>query len=270
MRVYSITAAILLFMANLAQAGGPTTQPAPTLTAGKSFTITFPEMPATYAELNAPKGAKPMMTVFLPQNYDARKKLPLLIWLTGGNGGTGNYPGVARKLTEEKDFICVSIPLFKEKLEAPTPENASQRLLIRNPDCRYGWPFYRQMLDRIDQVVPNIDPDRRILGGFSNGAHATSGLIDESDGEIARRFTAFIFGEGGGKLQHYELLKGKPFLMIYGSNKSKPRAEQIAQAAKEAGAQVTLLGMNNVGHAFPESEYPGVRNWLREVCGIAP
>ena len=46
------------------------------------------------------------------------------------------------------------------------------------------WSLYKTMLAKLDQTVPNIDPAHRVLGGFSNGAHTTAGLIDQSDGEL--------------------------------------------------------------------------------------
>jgi predicted esterase len=130
-------------------------------------------------------------------------------------------------------------------------------------DGRQMWPGFKTMLTKLEEIVPNIDPAHRILGGFSNGAHATASLIDESDGEITRRFSAFLFVEGGGKLQHYELLKDKPFLMVSSNAKSRPRAQQICDAAKAAGAKATLV-VEDVGkHDFPTSAYPAVRQWLR-------
>jgi len=235
------------------------------LVPGKTLTIRFPEMPATFAELLDKKGIPPMMTVFLPRNYDRQRKHPLLIFLGGGGGSRGQNPTVARKLTEETDFICVDMPLFKEKLDPPASGNGTSRLILQANDCKYMWSFHKVMLAKLEATVPNIDPAHRVLGGFSNGAHATAGLIDQSDGEIARRFSAFFFGEGGGRLEHYELLKGKPFLMLYGSDKSKKRATEIYTSAVAAGAKATLHEMKNVGHAFPESQYPAVRAWLRDL-----
>jgi predicted esterase len=242
---------------------GRAEEAAPQLLAGRTFTIQFPEMPPTLYDLLESKDIKPQMTVFLPQNYDPQHKHPLLIFLGGGNGGQGGNPAVARKLTEEKDFVCVSLPLFKEKIVSAAPGNGTARMIIRAEDCKFAWPLYRTMLAKLEAAVPNIDPAHRVLGGFSNGAHAAAGLIDQSDGEVARRFSAFFFGEGGGRLQRYELLKGKPFLMLYGSEKSRNRAQQIYESALAAGAKATLHEMKNVGHAFPESEYPAVRAWLR-------
>ena len=236
---------------------------APQLLPGSVITIQFSEMPPTLAELLEAKGIKPMMTIFLPQNYDPHRKHPLLIFLNGGDGGRGMDPRIARKLSEEKDFICVALPLFKEKVEPPSPTNGMARMIIREADCKFMWPFYKTMLAKLEETVPNIDPAHRILGGFSNGAHATQGLIDQSDGEVARRFSVFFFGEGGGRLQRYDLLKGKPFLMLYGGPKSSARAHQVYDSAVVAGAKATLYEMKGVGHAFPESQYPAVRAWLR-------
>lgn len=252
------TAAVVLCGASLR--GEETT---PRLMPGQTFTIRFPEMPATFAEMLDKKDIPPMMTVFLPRNYDPQRKHPLFIFLSGGGGSRGQNPVVARKVTEEQDFVCVDMPLFKAKLDPPAPGNGTSRLIMQAEDCRFMWSPFQTMLAKLEAAVPNLDPARRVLGGFSNGAHATAGLIDQSDGEIARRFSGFFFGEGGGRLEHYELLKGKEFLMLYGSEQSGRRAREINASAVEAGAKATLREMKNVGHAFPESQYPIVRAWLR-------
>ena len=94
--------------------------------------------------------------------------------------------------------------------------------------------------------------------GWRNEAN----LIDESNGEVAHRFTAFFFVEGGGRLQHYELLKGKPYLMVSSNAKSRARAQQLYDAAKAAGAKAILI-VEDVGkHEFPVSAYLAVRKWL--------
>ncbi len=128
------------------------------------------------------------------------------------------------------------------------------------------WPFFKAMLAKLDVVVPNIDPAHQVLGGFSNGAHATAALLDESEGEVARRFSAFLFVEGGGRLRRYDLLKGKPFLMVSSNSKSRPRAQQICDAAKAAGAKATLIFEDVGKHDFPQSAYPAVREWLNGLA----
>jgi predicted peptidase len=235
-----------------------TAEPAKKLAPGSTMTVQFPEMPPTFCAVHQKKNIKAQMTIFLPTNYDPVKKFSLLIFLNGGDGGTGAELGVARSLCQGKDFVCVSMPLFK----ASDP-NRPGGYVMNAEDGRYMWPFFKTMLAKLDEVVPNLDPARRVLGGFSNGAHATAALLDESGGEIARRFCAFLFVEGGGRLQHYDLLKDKPFLMVSSNAKSQPRARQICDAAKAAGAKAALV-VEDVGkHDFPASAYPAVRQWLR-------
>jgi polyhydroxybutyrate depolymerase len=226
---------------------------------GKLVRVTFPGMPTAWADAQAKRDVPPMMSIYLPTNYDAARKHPLLIFLNGGYGGVTTNPAVARALSEEKDFVCVSLPLYKAE--------GTGGLIVQGADGKLAWSAYKVMLAKLEELVPNIDMAHCMIGGFSNGAHMTAALIDQSDGEIARRFSAFFFIEGGGKLVHYDLLKDKSFLMVYGSEQSHPRAKEIHEAALAAGAKATLYGMNNVGHAFPEPEYPAVRKWLRERLG---
>ncbi|MGE5294536.1 MAG: hypothetical protein ACM3VT_06890 [Solirubrobacterales bacterium] len=233
-------------------------EPATQLAPGRTVTIQFPEMPPTFYTVQQKKDIKAQMTIFLPTNYDPAKKFPLLIFLNGGDGGDGRDLGVARSLSEDKDFVCVSMPLFKQG-----DPNAPGNYVMNAKDGRYMWPFFKTMLAKLDEVVPNIDPAHRILGGFSNGAHATAALLDASGGEVSRHFCAFLCVEGAGRLQHYDLLEGKPFLMVSSNAKSQPRAQQICDAAKAAGAKATLI-VEDVGkHDFPFRAYPAVRQWLR-------
>ncbi len=254
--LHKITSRFLVVMLGVVLVyGSLAADPAPKLTPGETFTVQFPEMPPTFYALQQKKDVKPQMTIYLPTNYDIASKHPLFIFLNGGDGGAGKDLGVARSLTQGKDFVCVSIPLFKAN-------QTNGFVVLSAPDGKYMWPFFRTMLERVEELVPNIDTDHHILGGFSNGAHATAALLDGSEGEVARRFSAFLFVEGGGKLEHYDQLKGKPFLIVSSNAKSKPRAQKICDTAKAAGAQATLI-FHDVGHHdFPVAAYPAVREWL--------
>jgi predicted peptidase len=257
-----VVAASLVWV--LAASSARPAEPATKLVPGNTITVQYPEMPSTFHAVFQKTNVKAQMSIFLPTNYDPGKKFPLFIFLNGGDGGVGGNPGVARSLCEGRDFVCVSVPLFKAPDFKVTETNVpGAGFIMSAEDARYMWPFFKIMLANLEALVPNTDPAHRLLGGFSNGAHAIAGLIDESDGEIARRFSAFLFIEGGGKLQHYDLLKGKPFLMVSSNAKSQPRAQQICDAANVAGAKAALV-VEDVGkHDFPMSAYPAVRKWLR-------
>jgi dienelactone hydrolase len=253
-----ITRSVLVLVGgSLLAASACAPQPGPaTLAAGAWFTVKFADMPPTLFALWNTKPDVAQMTVFLPRNYDPQRQHPLLVFLNGWDGGNAGNPSIARALSEEQDFVCVALPLFKERLDlAITPE--TRRILVQDSDCRYAWPYYRTMLQKLDELVPNLDPARQVLGGFSNGAHTVAGLVNESDGEVAQRFSAFMLGDGGGGLRRFDLLQGKPLLMVCGVWRPK------TEAALAAGVKLTIYRMKEARHAFPEAEYPAVREWLR-------
>lgn len=263
MYLYVLAVGLLAILSAVAVRAEP---PAPQVAAGKTFTIVFPDMPPTMACLLDPKNTfKPSMTVFLPTNYDVKARYPLLIFLNGGTGGNGDNPVTARKLAEDRDFICVDLPLFKLKAEDGVPTTMG----MTDADCKFMWAQYRQMLDKLSQLVPNIDPARSVLGGFSNGSYATARLIVQSEGEALKRFTAFFVVESGGQLLRPDLLallKAHPVLVLYGSQSNRPeRIQTLKQIAGTDGMQFTIHEMKDTGHAFPESEFPTVRDWLRNV-----
>lgn len=240
-------------------AGALAAETAPQLAAGGTFTFTFPEMPPTFYAMCQKKNDKAQMVVYLPINYHPGRKFPLFLFLGGGDGGLVGSPGVSVSLVERKDFVVVGVPLFK----AAQPNTPEWNYIMNEADGRYMWPLLKTMLAKLEQVVPNIDPTCQVIGGSSNGAHATAALVDGSDGEVARRFSAFLIVEGGGKMKHYDLLKGKAYLMVSSNAKSKPRAQQICDAAKAAGARTTFICEDVGKHDFPVAAYPAVREWLR-------
>lgn len=228
-------------------------QTIPTLKPGQASTIYFPDLPPTLYETIQKKGTQPAMTVFLPKNYDLQRKYPLIIFIGGGDGGPATGAAIARKLTEEKDFVCVSLPLFREKLDPPPA------IILRENDFKFMWPLFKTMLAKLDEMVPNIDPARRIIGGL------TAGMIDFVGEEFVGYFSAFVCVEGGFRLQHFERIKGKPLLFLYSDAKDWNLETRLGKPAKAAGVKVTLHKMENVGHAFPETQYPVVRKWLQDM-----
>jgi predicted peptidase len=210
----SLAAACCLVSPAAAQPQAAADAAAPPLVPGAKFTVKFPELPPTLFDLWNRQTIAPAMTVFLPRNYDPQRKHPLLIFLNGWDGGDAANPSVARALSEEQDFVCVVLPLWKESIDPAAPANTPPVIIIRDVDGKFAWPCYKTMLARLDELVRNIDPARRVIGGFSNGAHMTGELIDQSEGEAAQYFSAFFTVEGGGRTERYDLIKGKPFLMV--------------------------------------------------------
>ena len=236
------------------------------LVPGQTFSVRFPELPPTFYRLDTEEKIPTQMTVFLPTNYDRNRDHPLLIFLEGGNGGGATNPKVARALSEETDFVCVILPLFKEKLlpkQPPGKGSNTPRILMHPEEAPYMWPIFKTMLTRLDQVVPNLDPEHQIIGGFSNGAHTIAAMISDPNCDLSQRFSGFFLVEGGMRIQRFETLRGKAILMVWGNERLRARGQSNCDAALAAGARASLYIMNNVGHDFPVREYPAVRAWLR-------
>jgi hypothetical protein len=154
-----VVAALALAMVRCTAPTTDAAQPPPKVAPGTTITAIFPEMPPTFYDLSQKKDVKAQMTVFLPTDYEPGRKHPLLVFLGGGDGGTGTNPAVARALTAEKDFVCVSVPLFK--VTAPNVPGGEH--IMRDPDGKYMWPFFRTMLTKVEELVPNINPAHRVL-----------------------------------------------------------------------------------------------------------
>ena len=247
----------------LAASASLTAAPVRELTPGSSFSVVFDDMPPTFYALFTKQDVQATMTICLPHNYSPAKQHPLLVYFNGWDGGGGNTLGVARGITGQQDFICVSMPLFRAPgIKVDKANSPGKDFILTEPDGRAMWPLFKTMLDKVEALVPNIDKSHRVIGGFSNGAHATAALIDGSDGEICKLFSAYLVVEGGGKLRHFEHLKGKLYMMVSSQSKSKPRALEIMEQAKAAGARTTFLCEDVGKHDFPVSAYPAVREWL--------
>ena len=250
---YAVIATVL--MCGLALAAETSTAPQP----GQPLTIQFPALPTTLFEMSKNKATVPSMTIFLPKNYDPKRKHPLLIFLNGGDGGPATSAAIARKLTQETDFVCAELPLFREKADPPP------LIGLRDNDFTFMWPHFKTMLARLDELVPNIDPAHRVIGGFSNGAHTTAGMIDFVGDEFVNYFSAYLFVEGGARLQHFERIKDRPVLVLFGGARNRDWETSVGKPARDAGVKVTFHKMENVGHAFPDAQYPVVREWLHDV-----
>ena len=226
---------------------------------GASLKFDFPELAVDR------KGAMAACNVQLPAGYDAAKKFPLVAWLGGGEGG--NTPSKA--FLPEGDLILVGLPYPKGA------NNPVQANMVG--DYAKVWAYHRFMLEEIAKVIPNIEKSRSIIAGFSNGGHAIDGMLRLSSGpKLTDYFGIFVFADGGGTSYsskgNLPDLKGKFAYACWGSEKgsNKPATSQLPKALKAKGATVVGSEMAGVGHAFAESEYPKVTEWLEKVALSAP
>jgi hypothetical protein len=226
---------------------------------GATLKFDFPELTVDR------KGALAACYLILPANYDATKKVPLVVWLGGGEGG--NQPN--KSFLPAGDFVLVGLPYPKG---ANNPKQANMV-----GDYAKVWAYHRFMLEEIAKIIPNLDRSRSIIAGFSNGGHSIDGMLRLSSGpKLTDYFGTFIFADGGGtdysSKGNLPDLKGKFAYACWGSEKgsNKPATSQLPKALKAKGATVVGSEMAGVGHAFDASEHPKIAEWLEKVALAAP
>lgn len=234
-----------LLFAVLAVAGEPRLVP------GEVVTLAFPELGEMQDKLPA------ACEVSVPKNYDPAKPVPLLVWFGGGKGS--HSVGGARGVVDFDKFVVVALPYPKGRL----PRLAAQE----DGTIDAHWAFQRTMLERVKQVVPNIDPRRRLVAGTSSGGHHIAYGLDRGWAGFADYFTVFIVHEGGAQPLTRRLpgAKGKRLLVVYGEETdSLAWRTWFNWHVERSGAEATIIGVPGAGHGLNDDARNVIREWIEE------
>ena len=213
---------------------------------GERFTLIFEDLGPTW------HGWSTRMEVYIPTDYDAERRYPLLVWFSGSVGS--HTVGRPLSITEGKGFILASLPYRK-----PEEDKHSD-----NTGWQSDWSYYWTMLKALEKTVPNIHPGKRICGGFSSGGLAVTWSIANSGGAFQKYFYGFIPGGAGGNFGKLNTIKGRPMLMYMGDqDKRYEEFSKIFSVAKSAGVDVEFLVFEGVGHVLPESSFPQIVDWMK-------
>lgn len=215
---------------------------------GETLKFDFPDLVKDF------KGQPASFSVKIPGSYDPAKPVGLFVFLGGGTGG--NTPGGAIGLTND-DFVCAGLPY------PDNGRNPAQNNMVGSFD--EVWDYWKPMLAKLDEAVPNINPKLRVIGGFSNGGHAIDGLLSEK--EFADAFSAFVLIDGGGALGgNYREVKDKHAYIAWGATSpNRNNSKNVVKRAERGRMIVVEHEMEGVGHAFPASEKTLVKKWLYET-----
>ncbi len=232
----------------------------------------FPDLPDTLATMATSNKQPAQLTAQLPENYSSNAKFPICVYLDGGDDGRGGKQSIARRIVGPRDFICVTLPLFKL---------TNDGVVVAMEDFQTVSRAYRSMLQKVFDTVPNISSARSAIGGFSNGAHTIGVLLTGHDEFILSHFNAFYFVDGGfGPLAANVL--GKPalkrcrILLLRGDKPDDDEVESKAErehnthlalalefSAKTHHLDFTSMNMLGFGHGFPPKFIALTGQWIR-------
>lgn len=213
----------------------------------------------------APEGDSLRYLLYVPENYNSKKKYPVILWLHGksarGNNleillswGEGYGPLFFARPENQKKFPCfIVVPQCPagQLWAGPWSQPASRQLrlvikTLKQVRMRYG-----------------IDARRRYVVGVSMGGFGTWDLI----GRFPKTFAAAMPMCGGGYPPRAALMKEVAIWAFHGkADKAVPhsRTEEMVEAAKKSGAKVKYSEYDGVGHNVWERafEEPKFLEWL--------
>ena len=224
-------------------------------------------IPGKVMRLNIPdigveKPRKRVCEVRIPENYKRDKPVPLLVWFSPGGGS--NSVGFIPPLVDFHEFLLVAIPYLGNKLP---------RLAIKAGKAEIDrfWDYERDMLEYVQDIVPNISKRVRIAAGFSSGAHLVGSGLDRDWFGFTDYFTAFVIHEGGyapdmtyrGIREHHKIL------ITYGL-KNDSYGRVVAREMKKAGHHPTVIKLPHTGHTMSQEAIETIKGWIEDVVWSVP
>ena len=261
--VPELCAGIVLLAATVGAAG---------LEPGSVTTIEFPDddlSPSLY-EMMTGVAAPPTLAYRLPDDYDPGRLYPLLVYVPGNHGGPRGNIGNALAIAGPSDWVVASLPLFKRSVDR---DEVGGGLLVGFDDYPTISRAYRTLFEGLDAAVPNIDPERSAMVGFSNGALTIAVLVSSNDEFVLSHFQSFCLVDNG-MFHLTDLHKKKSrdarYLVLSGDDPRdmgrdlRIRGGQLLEdALRLLGVVLSFHVMRDTGHEFEKPQMELVGRWLR-------
>jgi predicted esterase len=280
MNKFPMVAAAFVLSVAIARPGWA--EPEVKLQPGVQIEFEVPGTPPSFADIRRNTGAQAVrMCIKLPADYSKDKSYPVLVFLSGGDGGGGGELNQAEPFLGGEGYILCNLPQFKREFAGT---NEDQQWTITPLESGHAVPAFRLLLKRLRELVPNIDTARSVLAGFSNGANSAELIMRSGDTDLLSLFSSFVLIEGGFSLgdertyvwpearfapAQLAALRGKRVLLMHGDKTNPPdripyiqSAQRAAEALRKAGVETALMPMKDTGHDFPAAEMTRARAWV--------
>ena len=228
------------------------------------------ELPPSLFSMMTGEAAPPTLSYRLPDNYDPEQRYPLLVYVPGYHGGPNGNIGNAQAIAGNTDWVVASLRLFTSSLNR---DEIGGGILVGFSDYPTVSRAYEVMLGKLFELVPNIDPERSAMVGFSNGALTIAVLVSNHDEFVLSHFKAFCLVDHG-MFHLSDLYKERTrdcrFLILSGDDERdmgrelKIRGGRLSQDAwGMLGVDLTFFVMKDTGHEFRTPQMELVGRWLR-------
>jgi phospholipase/carboxylesterase len=202
--------------------------------------------------LDGEPGARGGFSMYVPEDYDEATPLPLVFALHGGSGNGRSF--LWSWVRDARSFRAIVV--------APTAVGRAWALQGPDPDT--------PNLGRILQAVRsrwNIDPDRILLSGMSDGGTFAyvSGLEPGSPFTHLAP-TSAAFHPMMAEFADAERIAGLPIHITHGALDwmfPVEMARDAQRALAKAGANVVYREVEDLSHTYPRELNPQVLDWLR-------
>ncbi len=218
---------------------------------GKEVTLALPELP------KMKDGNETVLKFRVPENFSYPDPVPVFVWMSGG-GGSNNYN---TQLCPQEDFLLIGLP-FAEGTERP-----SQCMGRGEFDDMHA--YQKLLLDKVFEMVPNIDRRLCVMGGFSNGAHTTCSYVVEEPPGYSDFFNTLIVVDGGTRRDdnNARALKGRHVFYAYASEGSHIGFQErsLEFFFSKADKDKLLVHQFPGGHAFPKPVQDMAAEWIKNT-----
>lgn len=226
------------------------------------------ELPANLYSMFTGDPENSVLQYCLPADYSQEKTYPLIVYVPGFHGHPGGNIGNAKDIANSHECVVASLPLFKATLDR---SEIGKGLILSFSDYAVLGSAYEMMFEKFFTAVPNIDPTKSGMVGFSNGALAIAVLISSNNQYILERFQSFCLVDHG--MFHLTDLHKHPardrrFLIMVGDRDGLGRELKI-RGAKLWEDSFQLLEVDvesrvllNTGHELTDACKVEIGNWI--------
>jgi len=224
--------------------------------------------PTLYSLMNG-TAVPPCVIVRLPDDYSPTNTYPLLVYVPGNDGGPKGNIDNAETIAGPRGWIVATLPLFKKTIDRSEPYGG---VIVSFEDYPVLSRAYANLLGRLFKTIPNIDPEKSAMVGFSNGSITLGVLVSNHDEFILTHFRNFCLVDQG-MFHLSDLHKSRTrdcrFLLLVGDQEDLGREVKIRQARlqqdawKLLGVNVTGQVMKDTGHEFNQPQMELVGTWLQ-------